>query len=98
MPNAEGGGGSLIFTIGYLLFFVAIMYLLIFRPQKKKEKKTREMLSALKVGEKVTTIGGVYGKVINIKDDDVTVETSVEKTQVVFKKWAIKDIEKPVES
>ena len=81
----------------YLLFFVALMYFMIFLPQKKREKKTREMLGALQVGSIITSIGGLTGKIINIKDDEVTVETSIERTQVVLKKWAVKDIEKSIE-
>jgi preprotein translocase subunit YajC len=80
-----------------ILIFV-VMYLILILPQRKREKKTREMLSALKQGDDVTSIGGIKGKIINIKDDEVTIETSVEKTQIVFKKWAVKEVEKPIES
>lgn len=98
MPTSSGGGTSWVVTIGYLVFFVVLMYLLIFLPQRRRDKKAKELLNSLAVGNKVVTIGGVTGKVINIKDDDITVETSIEKTQVVFKKWAIKEVEKPIES
>ncbi len=74
-----------------------LMYVMLILPQKRKEKKTKELLNSLQVGWAVTSIGGIYGKIVNIKDDEVTVETSVEKTQVVFKRWAIKDVVKPVE-
>ena len=82
----------------YVVFFVALMYFMIFLPQRKRDKKAKEMMSTLAVGENITTIGGVYGKIVNIKDDEITVETSIEKTQVVFKKWAIKDVHKLIES
>lgn len=95
---AAAPGGSLLLTVGYLLFFVVIMYLLIFLPQKRRDKKAKELINSLQVGNNVVTIGGVAGKVINIKDDEVTVETSVEKTKMNFKKWAIKEVIKPVES
>ena len=90
IPGLGGFGGIAI----YLLFFVGIMYLLVFLPQKRRDKKAKEMISSLSVGIKIVTIGGISGKVINIKDDEVTVETSVERTQVVFKKWAIKEVQK----
>lgn len=95
MEGAQGGG--IAGLLMYLLFFVGVMYLLIFLPQKRRDKKAKAMLEALKVGEKVTTIGGITGKVINIKDDEVTIETSVEKTQLNLKKWAVKDVEKLIE-
>jgi preprotein translocase subunit YajC len=81
----------------YVVFFGALMYFMIFLPQRKRDKKAKELMSALQVGNMVVSIGGITGKVINIKDDEVTVETSVEKTQVVFKKWAIKEVQKPLE-
>jgi preprotein translocase subunit YajC len=97
MPTGSGSG-SLLITVGYLLFFIVIMYLLIFLPQRRRDKKTKQMLSELQVGNLVVTIGGVSGKVINLKDDEVTVETGVEKAKLNFKKWAIKEVIKPVES
>jgi preprotein translocase subunit YajC len=92
MPN------SLLVTVGYLVFFIGIMYLLIFLPQKKRDKKAKAMLESLQVGHNVVTIGGVSGKIINIKDDEVTVETGVERAKINVKKWAIKEVIKPAES
>jgi preprotein translocase subunit YajC len=96
MPTGQGGG--LLLTLGYLVFFILIMYLMIFLPQKRRDKKAKAMLDAMQVGNTVITIGGVTGKIINIKDDEVTVETGVEKAKINFKKWAIKEVVKPVES
>lgn len=94
----EGQSGGLLLTLGYLVFFILIMYLMIFLPQKKRDKKAKAMLDAMQVGNTVITIGGVTGKVINIKDDEVTLETGIEKAKINFKKWAIKEVVKPVES
>lgn len=95
MPQGGiGGAGTLI----YFAVLIGIMYLIIFLPQRRRDKKNKEMLGALQVGQNVTTIGGIVGKVINIKDDEITVETSVEKTQIKVKKWAIKEVEKIVEA
>jgi len=82
----------------YLAFMLGIMYLIVVLPQKRRDKKTREMLNSMKVGSNVITIGGIAGKVINIKDDEVVIETSVEKTQIRLKKWAIKEVEKLIEA
>lgn len=95
---AVPGGNPLITMVIYLVVIGGFMYLFIFAPQKKRDKKAKELINSLSVGDKVTTIGGVSGKVINIKDDEVTVETSVMKTNISFKKWAVKDVEKPIES
>lgn len=92
------GGFGLIGTVAYILFFIVIMYLLIFLPQKRRDKKAKELISAVQVGNLVVTIGGIAGKVINIKDDELTIETGVERAKINVKKWAIKEVVKPVES
>lgn len=98
MPTGSANGGGLLLTVGYLLFFVVIMYLLIFLPQRRRDKKAKQMLSDLQMGNMIVTIGGVSGKVVNIKDDEVTIETGIEKAKINFKKWAIKEVIKPIES
>lgn len=94
----EGQSGNILFTLGYLVLFILIMYLMIFLPQKRRDKKAKAMLNAMQVGNTVITIGGITGKVINIKDDEVTVETGIEKSKINLKKWAVKEVIKPVES
>lgn len=84
------------FVLPMALVF-GLMYVMLILPQKRKEKKTKELLNSLQVGWAVTTIGGIYGKIVNIKDDEITVESSVEKTKIVVKRWAIKDVVKPAE-
>ena len=95
---AAAGGNSTLITIGYVVFFAALMYFMMYRPQKKKEAKAKEMIASLKVGTKVTTVSGVVGRIINIKDDVITIETSIERTQLDIKNWAIRDVEKTVEA
>jgi len=82
-------------SFGMLLAFVimiAAMYLIVFVPQKRREKKMKEMLDAIKVGDKIVSIGGIVGKVINIKDDEITVESAVERSRINFKKWAVREV------
>lgn len=67
-------GGGMMGTILWLVVMIVLFYFMLIRPQKKKEKQTREMLNALKVGDSVTTIGGIVGKVLKIKDDKVCIE------------------------
>lgn len=84
------------FVLPMALVF-GLMYVMLILPQKRKEKKTKELLNSLQVGWAVTTIGGISGKIVNIKDDEVTIESSVEKTKILVKRWAVKDVIKPVE-
>lgn len=78
--------------------FIAIMYLMVFLPQKKRDKQHREMLETLKVGDNIVTTGGIMGKVVNIKDDEITIETSVEKTKIKVIKSAVGRVEVPEEA
>lgn len=86
--------------VGFVLPMVLVfglMYVMLILPQKKKEKKTKQLLNSVQVGWSVVTIGGISGKIVNIKDDDVTIESGIEKTKILIKRWAIKDVIKPVE-
>ncbi|MBN2557220.1 MAG: preprotein translocase subunit YajC [Clostridia bacterium] len=82
-----------IWSIVSIVAVFGIMYAVLIIPQRRKEKKTKEMLGALREGDTVTTIGGIVGKVVNINEDDIIVASSVEKTQIHFKKWAIRNVE-----
>jgi len=85
--------------IGSLLPFavmIAVFYFLIIRPQRKREKENRKMLESLKVGDNVTTIGGICGKIVAIRDDILTVEVGTDKVKLVFERWAIRSVDKPI--
>lgn len=92
-----GENGNILFT---LIFYVVIIggffYFFIIRPQKKKEKIANDMRNALKTGDDIVTIGGICGKVANIKDDEITIESGIDKTKIKFKKEAISRVEKPI--
>ena len=87
-----------IWSIVSIVAVFGIMYAVLIIPQRRKEKKTKEMLGAMREGDMVTTIGGVYGKVVNINEDDVIISTSVENTQIHYKTWAIRGVEAPTVS
>lgn len=87
---------SMLGTLLPLALMFGLMYLLLIRPQRTKEKKLRELVNAMAVGDKVITAGGVVGKVVNIKDDEVTISTSVANTLITFKKASISTVSKPV--
>lgn len=80
---------SIILMVGIFIVFIALMII----PQKRREKKVKEMLSAIKVGDNIKTIGGIYGKVCAVKEDLVTIETGPEKAKIVFAKGAIATVE-----
>ena len=82
-------------TIIWLVAMLAMFYFLIIRPQKKREKAERQLRNSLEPGDKIITIGGFTGRVLSIKDDEVTFETGASKTRLTVKKWAIQTKEQP---
>ena len=81
-----GGMGS---TVLMLVIMVAVFYFMLIRPENKRKKEAEEMRSSMKVGDKVTTIGGIVGTVVNIKDDKFVIETSADQVRIEFAKWAL---------
>ena len=75
-----------------MLLFV-FLYFFMIRPQKKQEKKDAEMRDSLEVGDEVTTIGGIIGKVVSIKDQTFVLETTKDKTKIRFLKGAIRSVD-----
>ena len=82
---------SLFFTLALML---VMLYLMIYRPQKKQEEKDAAMRSSLEIGDQVTTIGGVIGRVVAIKDDTFVLETGADRVKIRFTKNAISSVEK----
>ena len=75
-----------------ILIFV-VFYFVLIRPQRKKDKEAKAMLDNLKVGDRICTIGGIYCTIVKIKDDVLTVEVGEQKTQLIFARWAIRNVE-----
>ena len=86
---SSGGVGSILTTLLPFAVLIVVFYFLLIRPENKKKKALSEMRSALAVGDEVTTIGGIVGRVVHIKDDLVTIETSEDRVRVQIARWAI---------
>lgn len=72
-----------------IVIMIAVFYFLMIRPENKKKKQLEEMRSAVKVGDNITTIGGINGDVCYVKDDIIVIETSADRVRIEFNKWAI---------
>ena len=95
VEEMSGGAMFIYYAVQFLpmiLIFV-VFYFMLIRPQRKKDKEARQMLDSLKVGDRICTIGGIYGTIVRIKDDVLTVEVGEAKTQMVFARWAVKNID-----
>ena len=84
--TGTGGGSSMIIM---LLIMVAVFYFLLIRPENKRKKEAEAMRNAVKEGDNITTIGGIVGTVVNVKDEKIVIETGADKVRIEFVKWAI---------
>ena len=89
MPEFFTNYGGIILIV---VMFVA-MYFLMIRPQKKQEKETNNMRNNLQVGDEITTIGGIIGKIVSIKDETVMIETGHDRTKIRILKTAVRNVD-----
>ncbi len=92
---AAGGMGS---TLIMLVLMLAVFYFMLIRPENKRKKEAEEMRSAVKVGDKITTIGGIIGTVVSIKDDKLVIETGADQVRIELAKWAMSTNESAAEA
>lgn len=93
LQTTDSAGGSGLVTILMVVALFAMLYFFMIRPQKKQEKKDAEMRAALAVGDEVTTIGGIIGKVVSIKGETFVLETTKDKTKIRFLKNAVRSVD-----
>ena len=72
-----------------LVLFIGVFYFMILRPENKKKKEAEELRNSLHKGDQITTIGGITGKIVNIKDDKIVIETSEDQVRMELQKWAV---------
>lgn len=94
----EGEGAAVpasngIITIVMLVAMVAVFYFFLYRPQKKQEKQQKEMMNSLNVGDEITTIGGIVGRIVSIKEEVVSIETSKDRTRLSILRSAIRSVD-----
>ena len=82
-------GGSPMSMILLMVGMFAIMYFVMIRPQKKRQKEEQEMRNAVDVGDEVTTIGGICGKVVTVKEEHLIIETGADRNRMQITRWAI---------
>lgn len=90
--EAANSGDSMMTTLVTLLpivLVIVLMYFIVLRPQKKREKEEQKMRNNMRVGDEVTTIGGICGRVVTIRDDSLVIETGADRNKMTVKKWAI---------
>ena len=90
-----GGMGS---TILMLVMMIAVFYFMLIRPENKRKKEAEQMRSAVKKGDKITTIGGIVGTVVDVKENNIVIETSADQVRIELAKWALSTNETAAEA
>ncbi len=91
------GDGSSLPMILMFVVLIAVFYFFLIRPENKKKKQLQSMRDNLSVGDEITTIGGIVGKIVGIKDDLITFETGEDRVRMQVARWAISTIGKDTE-
>ncbi|MGN1201983.1 MAG: preprotein translocase subunit YajC [Eubacterium sp.] len=86
--STGGTQNSFSFIIMMVVLF-AVMYFLMIRPQKKRQKEEQEMRASLEIGDEIITIGGIVGKVVTIRENDIVIETGSDRTKMKIERWAV---------
>ena len=92
---AAGGGLQMIIMLLVYGVFIVALYFIFFRPQSKKKKKEQEMRKNAQVGDEITTIGGICGRIVAVKDeiDSIVIETGSDRSKMLVKRWAIGSVD-----
>jgi len=87
--EATTENSNMLMSLLPMILIVAVFYLMFIRPQKKREKQVQQMRSELEVGDEITTIGGLIGTVVVIKEDYLVIETSSDRNKLRITRWAV---------
>lgn len=86
--SANGTKGTASYIV-LMVVLVAVMYFMMIRPQKKRQKEEQEMRSSLEIGDEIVTIGGIVGKVVTIREEDIIIETGADRNKMRIQRWAV---------
>ena len=93
--NTTAGMGS---TVVMMVAMIAIFYFMLIRPENKRKKEAEQMRSSVRKGDKITTIGGIVGTVVDVKENNIVIETSADQVRIEFAKWALSSNETAAEN
>ena len=89
LTETASAAGGMTSTLIMLVMMMAVFYFMLIRPENKRKKEAEAMRSAVQVGDRITTIGGICGTVVNVKEDRLVVETGADQVRIEFAKWAL---------
>lgn len=85
---ADGKNGTATYII-MMVVLIALMYFMMIRPQKKRQREEQEMRSSLEIGDEIITIGGIVGRVVTIREEDLIIETGADRNKMRIQRWAV---------
>ena len=91
--EGEAPGGNGLMTIIMRVLMISLFYFFLYRPQKKQEKETKAMRDSLAIGDEITTIGGIIGKIVSIKEETMVIETTRGGTKIRLLKSAVRSVD-----
>ena len=92
------GTASMASPLIMMVLMIAIFYFMLIRPENKRKKEAEQMRSAVKTGDKITTIGGIVGTVVHVKENRIVIETGADQVRIELEKWAISSNETAAEA
>ena len=95
LTEAEGGSSGFMSIILMVVLFIGVFYFFGIRPQKKQERQAAEMRNSLMVGDEITTIGGIIGKIVSLKEETMVIETTRDHTRIRLLKSAVRSVDVP---
>lgn len=96
--TATSASGGMASTLIMMVLMIAIFYFMLIRPENKRKKEAEQMRSAVKKGDKITTIGGIVGTVVDVKESRIVMETGADQVRIELEKWAISSNETAAEN
>ena len=99
LTAADGAAaGSMMSTVVMMVAMLAIFYFMLIRPENKRKKEAEEMRSSVRKGDKITTIGGIVGTVVDVKESRIVIETGADQVRIELEKWAMSSNETAAEN
>ncbi len=87
--TSASAGGGLVGMLLPMILIVGVFYFMLIRPENKRKKEAENMRAAMKTGDEITTIGGITGTVVSVKEDKFVIETGADQVRIEFQKWAL---------
>ena len=98
LSNQAAAGGAMASPLIMLVLMLVIFYFMLIRPENKRQKEAEQMRSSVKTGDKIVTIGGITGTVVNVKESRIVLETGADQVRIELEKWAISSNETAAEA